>query len=44
VGHVEDIFRVLDSADLSHYEWQWMEHAARVGGNLYRAMYDEMPA
>jgi hypothetical protein len=39
-GHVEEVFGVIDRADLGPQDWAWLAHAARTAGALYRGMYD----
>ena len=39
-GHVEEVFEVIDTCELTTDEWGWMAHAARTAGVLYRRMYD----
>jgi len=41
VGHVADIWRVIDACELNEEEMRWMCHAAKTAGTLYRQMYDE---
>lgn len=37
---LETILRVLDEANISAQEWQWVMNATRTAGFLYRAIYD----
>ena len=39
--HSLDLWRVIESQELSDDEWQWMNHAAETAGRLYRRMYEE---
>ena len=39
-GHVEEVFGVIDTCELTPAEWGWMAHAARTAGALYRGLYD----
>lgn len=39
--HIIELWKVIDSCELTENEWQWMCHAARMAGLLYKAMYDE---
>ena len=39
-AHIEDLRAVIDGCELGPEQWGWMTHAARVGGTLYRNMYD----
>jgi long-chain acyl-CoA synthetase len=41
VGHVQDVMSVIESSEPTAAEWAWLAHAARVGGLMYRRMYDE---
>jgi len=41
VGHTADLLKIIDACDLSERDWDWMNHAARTAGRLYREMYDE---
>lgn len=41
VGHVEEVLAVIDDCELEPREWDWMAHAARTAGVLYRRMYEE---
>lgn len=41
VGHVADVIGVIERSEPTAAEWEWLCHAARVGGLLYRRMYDE---
>ena len=41
VGHVADVMAVIDESEPSPAEWDWLCHAARMAGLLYRRMYDE---
>lgn len=41
VGHIQDIWDVIDACDLTDEEWSWMNHAATTAGDLYKIMYDE---
>ncbi len=40
VVHIAELSEVLDSLVLTGSEWQWMTHAAKCAGQLYRDMYD----
>jgi len=40
VGHTEDIFRVLEAAELTATEWRWLSDAAQKAGVLYRQLYE----
>lgn len=40
-GHVEEVFSVIDTCELTARDWAWLTHAARTAGVLYRRMYDE---
>ena len=37
--HVEEVWQVVSRCDLKPDEWDWMNHAATVAGQLYGAMY-----
>ncbi len=41
VGHVEEVFEVIDGCDLGPRAWAFMAHAARTAGVLYNRLYDE---
>ena len=42
VGHVEDIYKLLESSKLEPDDWAQLQNAAYVSSRLYRAMYDEV--
>jgi hypothetical protein len=35
-----EIHDIVSQCDLSPKEWEWMNYAARIAGEFYRAMYD----
>lgn len=41
IGHVQDVMAVIEASEPTAAEWAWLAHAARVGGLMYRRMYDE---
>jgi len=41
-GHANEVLRIIDASDPSGAEWEWLAHAARMAGILYRRMYDEV--
>lgn len=41
VGHVADVVAIIEASEPTPAEWDWLSHAARMGGLLYRRMYDE---
>jgi hypothetical protein len=41
VGHTEDLFKILEECELAEDDWEKMINCARVGGELYRSMYNE---
>lgn len=41
VGHIEEIWRVIESSDLTSEEVLWMGHSAEMAGQLYKSMYEE---
>ena len=41
VGHVADVLAIIEASEPSQAEWEWLCHAARMSGLLYRRMYDE---
>jgi hypothetical protein len=43
-GHSDDILEVLESANLTSYEWACCEHAAECTQQLYKAMYNAAAA
>jgi hypothetical protein len=40
-SHIVDLWKTIDSCELSHEDWKWMCHAASMASIYYRAMYDE---
>lgn len=39
--HIQDLWRVIESCNLSDEEWAGMIYAAETAGRLYRCMYEE---
>lgn len=39
--HILDLWRVIESLELTDDEWQWMKYSAETAGRLYRRMYEE---
>jgi heme oxygenase len=39
--HIEELWEVIETCDVTAEDWRDMEHAAEIAGGLYKAMYDE---
>jgi len=39
--HILELWRVIESQELSDEDWNWMNYAAENAGRLYRRMYEE---